>query len=145
MPTNYTIAGSTEGVTEVRAGTYALMDARYGQFLSPLRPAARVLTTVTSRPEPGAAITDTGQKAIGIDLGLPAVSDIPGVSAVSLSAEHCRLQLDGEAAAAVTLGTRLWLTPWDLGTCVNLYDALYAVRHDRLEIIWPVAARGRYG
>ncbi len=143
--TNYTIAGSTEGVTEVRAGTYALMDARYGQFLSPLRPAARVLTTVTSRPEPGAAITDTGQKAIGIDLGLPAVSDIPGVSAVSLSAEHCRLQLDGEAAAAVTLGTRIWLTPWDLGTCVNLYDALYAVRHDRLESIWPVAARGRYG
>lgn len=142
--TNYEIAGTTEGVTEVQAGTYALMDARYGQYLSTLQPAANVLTTVTSRPEPGVAITDAGQKAIGIDLGLPAVGRIPGVHAVALSAEHCRLQLDAEAEAQVSLGDKIWLTPWDIGTCVNLYDSLYAARQDVLEFVWPIAARGRY-
>jgi D-serine deaminase-like pyridoxal phosphate-dependent protein len=142
--TTYEVMGASDGITEVRAGTYALMDARHGQTISTLRPAARVLTTVTSRPEPGTAITDTGQKAIGIDLGLPLVAEVPGISAAALSAEHCRLRLEGDAATAVELGQKLWLTPWDIGTCVNLYDALYAARRDVLERVWPVAARGQY-
>jgi D-serine deaminase-like pyridoxal phosphate-dependent protein len=142
--TTYDMAATLEGVTEVRAGTYALMDARYGQYLSTLRPAARVLTTVTSRPEPGTAITDAGQKAVSIDLGLPTVADVPGAAAAGLSAEHCRLHLDGEAESKVELGQKIWLIPWDISTCVNLYDSLYAVRHGVLERVWPVAARGHY-
>lgn len=142
--TTYDLAATLEGITEVRAGTYALMDARYGQYLSTLRPAARVLTTVTSRPEPGTAITDAGQKAVSIDLGLPTVVDVPGASAAGLSAEHCRLHLDGDAEHKVALGQKIWLIPWDIGTCVNLYDSLYAVRHGVVERVWPVAARGHY-
>lgn len=142
--TTYEVTGASEGITEVRAGTYALMDARHGQTLSTLRPAARVLTTVTSCPEPGTAITDTGQKAIGIDLGLPLIAGMPGISAVGLSAEHCRLRLEGDAEAGVKLGQKLWLIPWDIGTCVNLYDALCVARHGVLERVWPVAARGQY-
>jgi D-serine deaminase-like pyridoxal phosphate-dependent protein len=142
--TTYEVTGAIAGITEVRAGTYALMDAQHGQYISTLRPAARVLTTVTSRPEPGTAITDTGQKAIGIDQGLPLVAGMPGISAVGLSAEHCRLRLEGDAESGVNLGQKLWLIPWDIGTCVNLYDSLYAARHDVLERVWPVAARGQY-
>ena len=66
---NYEIAGAMAGVTDVLAGTYTLMDARYAQSRPQFTPAARVLATVTSRPEPGTAIVDTGQKAIGIDAG----------------------------------------------------------------------------
>jgi D-serine deaminase-like pyridoxal phosphate-dependent protein len=140
----YEMAATLAGVTEVRAGTYALMDARHGQYLSTLRPAARVLTTVTSCPEHGTAITDAGQKAVSIDLGLPTVADIPGASAAGLSAEHCRLHLEGDAENKIDLGHKLWLIPWDIGTCVNLYDSLYAVRHGVVERVWPVAARGHY-
>jgi D-serine deaminase-like pyridoxal phosphate-dependent protein len=142
--TTYEVATTLAGITEVRAGTYALMDAHYGQYLSALQPAARVLTTITSRPEPGTAITDAGQKAVGIDLGLPTVADVPGASAAGLSAEHCRLHLDGTAESQLDLGQKIWLIPWDIGTCVNLYDALYAARHGVLECVWPVAARGHY-
>jgi D-serine deaminase-like pyridoxal phosphate-dependent protein len=120
------------------------MDARHMPFLPHLRTAARVLSTVTSRPEPGTAITDTGQKAIGSDRGLPVVADIPGAAVMGLSAEHCRLRLDGNADGRVVLGEKLWLTPWDIGTCTNLYDFIHAVRHDSLEAVWPVAARGYY-
>ncbi len=139
----YEQAAAVEGVTDIRAGVYALMDAGHTPG-SALRPAARVLTTVTSCPESGTAITDAGQKAVGTDRGLPAVSDIPGVVATGLSAEHCCLSLEGHAETQMSQGEKLWLTPWDIGTCVNLYDHLYAARQGQVEAVWPVAARGQY-
>jgi D-serine deaminase-like pyridoxal phosphate-dependent protein len=141
---NYDIAGTMAGVTEVVAGSYALLDYRYAQASTPFKTAARVMATVTSRPEAGTAIVDAGQKAIGSDAGLPVAERIPEASVVSLSAEHGRLRLPEDADARVTLGDKIWLTPWDMGTCVNLYDYIHAVRDGKLEVVWDVAARGRY-
>jgi D-serine deaminase-like pyridoxal phosphate-dependent protein len=120
------------------------MDARHVTRLPSLQPAARVLTTVTSRPEPDTAITDCGQKAIGIDLGLPQVAGLSGAVAAGLSAEHARLRLDSDTARKLIVGEKIWLTPWDIGTCVNLYDFMHAVRSGTLEAVWAVAARGQY-
>ena len=141
---NYEIAGAMAGVTEVLAGTYALMDFRYAQSRPQFKPAARVMATVTSRPEPGTAIVDTGQKAIGIDTGLPVAEEIDGATVVSVSAEHGRLRLQDDTNSNVALAEKIWLTPWDIGTCINLYDYLHAVRDGMLEVVWDVAARGRY-
>lgn len=141
---NYEVAGAMAGVTEVPAGTYVLLDARYSPHRPQFTPAARVLTTVTSRPEPGTAITDAGQKAVSSDLGLPIVADLAQATVASLSAEHCRLRLDGATDAHLRLGDRLWLIPQDIGTCANLYDYIHAVRDGRLEAVWRVAARGQY-
>ena len=141
---NYEIAGGMAGVTEVPAGAYALLDTRYGSHRPQFTPAARVMTTVTSRPEPGTAIADACQKAVSIDLGLPVASNLPEAAVTSLSAEHCRLRLEGAADSTLRLGDKLWLTPYDMGTCVNLYDYLHAVRDGCLEAVWRVAARGQY-
>lgn len=140
----YADLAGLDGVTEVCTGTYALMDARHHQVLPDLHSAARVLTTVTSRPQPDTAITDSGQKAVGIDLSLPTLDDFPQAEVVGLSAEHCRLRLDEQTASALNPGDKIWLTPWDMGTCVNLYDNLYVARQGKLDFVWPVAARGRY-
>jgi len=141
---NYDIAGAMAGVTEVPAGAYALLDARYGPHCPQFTPAARVLTTVTSRPEPATAITDAGQKAVSVDLGLPVAADLDGATVTGLSAEHCRLRLEGATTSQLHLGDTLWLTPQDIGTCVNLYDYIHAVREGCLEAVWRVAARGQY-
>ncbi len=141
---NYEIAGAMPGVTEVLAGTYALMDYRYVQSRPQLKPAARVLATVSSRPEPGTIIVDAGQKAVGIDTGLPVAEELAGATVVALSAEHGRLRLPNDADHKVALGDKVWLTPWDIGTCVNLYDYIHAIRDGKLEVVWDVAARGRY-
>lgn len=141
---SYDSVGSMSGVTEVAAGTYALMDARYCRALPQLSPAAKIVTTVTSRPEPTTAITDAGQKAVSVDRGLPEVADFPDATASSLSAEHCRLQLTSAGDQALRPGSKVWLIPADLGTCVNLYDYIHAVRQGRLEAVWSVAARGQY-
>ena len=140
----YENVAAVDSVTEVRLGNYVLMDASHASLETSLQCAAHILTTVTSRPEPGTAITDAGQKAVGIDLGLPVVADRPGLSAVGLSAEHCRLELSQNGHDGVDLGDRIWLTPWDIGTCIHLYDTVYGARGGCLEVVWPVAARGQY-
>ena len=63
---------------------------------------------------------------------------------MALSAEHGRLRLQDDAESKVALADKIWLTPWDIGTCVNLYDYIHAVRDGKLEVVWDVAARGRY-
>ena len=149
---NYEIVADMAGVTEIPAGSYALMDGRYLKHRPQLRPAARLMATVTSRPEPGIAITDGGVKATGIDGGLPVLDNISDANATVLSlatalfagAEHGRLDLEGEADVKVDLGDKVWVIPADVGTCVNLHDYIYAIRNDRLEAVWDIAARGRY-
>ena len=141
---NYEIAGAMDGVTEVQVGSYALMDANYCQYRSQFKPAAKVVATVISRPTKDKAIANVGQKVISRDLGLPVVENIPGVTVYSLSAEHARMRLAGEAQQQVDLLTTLWFIPWDLETCVNLHNYINVARDGKLEAIWDVAARGRY-
>ncbi len=141
---NYEVVGDMSGITQVPAGSYALLDQRYRSFLPQLQPAARVLATVTSRPEPTVVITDTGQKAIGADGGEPVVEGLPGATIAGLSAEHGNLTLGSPSSSEPDLGDKLWFVPWDIGTCANLYDYIHVVRNDRLEAVWQVSARGLY-
>ena len=140
---NYQPVGSIDGITEVPAGTYALLDARHAPHLPHLKTAGRVMTTVTSRPEPGYMITDGGQKAIGADTGFPSVDNLPSPTVKGLSAEHGSIYFDA-AGADPQLGDKIWCTPWDAATCANLHDYMFAVRNDALEAVWEVSARGRY-
>ena len=141
---NYEMVGAMAGVTEVPAGSYPLMDYPYCQYRSGFTPAARVMSTVTSVPDRTTAITDSGQKAMGIDLGLPVVEDVPGVKLARMSAEHGILDLTDEGQKSVDLGDKIWLTPWDIANCVNVYDYIQASRNGKLEAVWSVAARGHY-
>ena len=141
---NYEVVGDMSGITQVPAGSYALLDQRYRSSRPQLQPAARVLATVTSRPEPTVVITDTGQKAIGADGGEPVVENLPGATIAGLSAEHGSLTLDVPNSSEPDLGDKLWLIPWDIGTCANLYDYIHVVRKDKLEAVWQISARGLY-
>ena len=140
---NYEVVGAMSGVTEVPAGAYALLDQRYASHRPQLKPAARVMSTVTSRPESGTVIIDAGQKAVGTDTGLPAVDSIAGTSVARMSAEHGILG-QSEAVDQLAVGDKVWLVPWDTANCLNVYDQVNAVRNGKLEAVWDVAARGRY-
>ncbi len=140
---NYEIAGSLAGVTEVSPGSYALMDYKYRECRPQFIPAAKVMATVMSHPEPQLALLDCGQKAVGSDLGFPIVEDFPNASITSTSAEHGYLVFsDGQSE--VDLGDKVLLTPFDLGNCINLYDYMNVVRSGKLNSVWEVSARGRY-
>ncbi len=140
----YDVAAGVDGVTEVLAGAYALMDHRHRGLLPHLEPAARVMAAVSSLPEAGVAILDTGRKAMGEDFGFPVVAGNSGLRVASMSAEHGKLEWDDDADVGLALGDRVWLTPLDVGGCVNVYDYIQAIRGGRLEAVLDVAARGRY-
>ena len=141
---DYEVAGATSGVTEVPAGSYALMDQKYSAHRTQFGPAASVMATVISRQDAGTAIVDCGQKSITTDTGLAAVKGLPGATLSRMSAEHGFVEFDDSAPEALDLGDKVWLTPWDVGNAVNLYDYIHAVRDGKLEAVWDVAARGRY-
>jgi 3-hydroxy-D-aspartate aldolase len=136
--------GGTDGVTEVVAGFYALMDQTHGDKFPSLRHAAKLLATVITRPEPGVAWVDAGQKAASIDTGLPAVDGVTGATLVRMSAEHGGLALDGDAEGMLDVGDKVWLVPSDVGNSANVFDYFQVARGGRLEASWDVAARGQY-
>ena len=141
---NYEIVGAMEGVTEVQTGSYVLMDHFYCRYRPQFKPALRVLGTVVSHPERDVAIVDVGRKAICADEGLPVMEGVPDATVSRLSAEHGILTLDGDAQDRLDLGARVWMTPYDAETCINLYDYVNVARDGRLEAIWEVSSRGRY-
>ena len=105
--------------------------------------AVTVSARVASAPEPGLAIHDCGQKAIGRDFGNPRVMGWPHLKAVGGSAEHGIVQ--GEDGAWLPrIGDWLSLIPADLTTVFALHDFAHGVRAGRLEAIWPVSARGAF-
>lgn len=140
----YQIAGNSDGVTEVRAGAYPLMD--YGSCL--VRPefaqAAKVLAQVISHPVDNRAVLDAGHKSTGPDLGVPVLEGFPGAKATRFSAEHGSLELTGDAINQLKPGDKAWLLPFNLGLCVNQYDYIRAVRGGKLEGFWPLSGRGQF-
>lgn len=133
-----------DGVTEIHMGAYALMDLKHSNKNPHLENAARIISTISSVPEEKVVIGDAGQKAVGTDTGLPRFDDLPGAYTNGLSAEHATIQLDKAGDLQVQLGQKYWITPYDIGTCANLHDYIFAVRNRRLEAVWDVSARGMY-
>ena len=141
---DYDEVAAREDITEVIAGSYALMEGALTSARPELTPAAKVLTTVMSHQDSGLVWLDAGQKATGIDTGMPEVVGVPGASVPRMSAEHGGMVLEDGETWDIDLGTKVWLVPHNIANTANVYDLIHAVRDGRLEAVWQVAARGRY-
>jgi D-threonine aldolase len=134
------ISGRVAGVTEIQAGSYALMDADYGRLDLPFEQALFVLGTVVSRPAPDRCVADCGHKAATKDHGNPAVAGMAGAVVVSLNDEHAVIELP--AGSTIAVGDRVRLRPSHVDPTMNLHDVVYAVDGERVVDTWPIAARG---
>ena len=136
------ITGRFPGITEVEAGSYVFMDARYGSIegLEKFGHALTLLTTIISVPRPGVAICDAGLKTLTVEFGMPAIKGITGVEYVNPSEEHGRLKVKD---AGLRIGDKIELIPSHCCTISNLHDNIYCNRKGELEAVWKVAARGR--
>ncbi len=136
----YDITGRMDGITEIQAGSYVLMDTAYAKLDIPFELAFSVLGTVLSRPRPDLCVGDNGHKACSMDHGNPAVRGIEGASVLFLSDEHATITLpeDSELAA----GDRIELWPSHIDPTINLHDVLFALDGDGVVEVWPIAARG---
>lgn len=136
------------GITEIRPGTYVFSDrTQVALGWSGIEECAlTVLVTVVSRPTATRAIVDGGSKTFSSDRaarseGFGAVLGQPDYQLGWLTEEHGMLSVPADAD--LPIGSRLRIVPNHVCAAVNLHDRLHIVRGDRVEEIWPVAARGR--
>ena len=135
--------------TELQCGSYVFMDADYnrnldagGQAQPQFDQSLFIWTTVMSRPTPDRAVVDAGLKALSIDSCLPVVTDYPEVNYARASDEHGKLEIRNPSQEGFDVGDKIRLTPGHCDPTVNLYDWYVGVRGQRVECLWPVAARG---
>jgi D-serine deaminase-like pyridoxal phosphate-dependent protein len=140
---SFDIGGAMDGITEIQAGSYALMDTDYSRLDLSFEPALFVLGTVISRPAPERCVADCGHKACTKDHGHPSVKDLPGASVLALNDEHAIIALPPGCALAV--GDRIQLLPSHVDPTMNLHDVVYALDGDNVVGAWPIAARGYSG
>jgi D-serine deaminase-like pyridoxal phosphate-dependent protein len=134
----YNITGVNPRVTELQAGSYVVMDAFHAQLVPGFPVALTVLGTVVSR-QGNRVVLDSGRKAIGSELGLPSLKDIPGTTE-GIAEEH--LLVEVESGSPVKVGDRLEVVSGYGPTTVNLHDVYYVVERDVVTDVWPIRARG---
>ena len=139
------------GVTEHRPGTYVFHDRQTvlqgGWSFDDC--AGTVRTTVVSRPTAERGILDAGSKAItpetmGLDGLLGHIVEYPEARLYRLSEEHGYADFSAyPESERPQVGEVLAVVPNHICTTVNMFDWLVGARNGRVEVVWPVAARGR--
>ena len=132
----FDITGNVEGVDEVQAGSYALMDQSYAQVRPEFVVARWVLATVLSA-QAGCAVVDVGTKGMGCEFGLPAVEGFPGAKARYNAEEHT--PFDGLAAK---VGDQVRGVPSHGCTTQNLHRRMWMTRAGKVVEVWPIEGSG---
>ena len=127
-------------VTELQAGSYALMDTAYTAAGLPFRQALTVLATVISVTDhvgtlPGWAVADVGLKGLGMDHGNPTV---PGGQVWFVSDEHVTFA----PAEPLRVGDKVRVVPAHVDPTVTMHERLHVVREDEVLDTWAVDLRG---
>ncbi|HWC35103.1 MAG TPA: alanine racemase [Mycobacteriales bacterium] len=129
---------TNQGVTELQAGSYALMDTEYRKLADvPFEQALTVLATVISVGD-GWAVADAGLKAFGMDHGNPA---LPGTAIWYCSDEHVVFSAE-DGTALPKVGDRVRLEPAHIDPTCALHERMYVVDGDSVIDEWPVDMRG---
>jgi 3-hydroxy-D-aspartate aldolase len=141
---------SNSGVyNELQCGSYAFMDADYGRILDEngrridqgeWENALFILTSVMSHAKPDKAIVDAGLKAQSVDSGLPMIFGRTDVKYVKCSDEHGVVE---DLGGVLKVNDKLKLVPGHCDPTCNVHDWYVGVRAGRVEVVWPVSARGK--
>ena len=124
-------------VTELQAGSFALMDTDYGKLDSPFRQALFVWATVISVNQRGWAVLDAGLKALAMDHGNPTVE---GGKLWFVSDEHTTYSpLDGTALPKV--GDRVRVIPAHIDPTIAKHERMHLVDGDDVLEAWDVDLR----
>ena len=105
-------------------------------------PSLTILTTVLTARYEGRATTDAGAKACSINRPWSIVLGETGMEYRSGSDEFGTIIYD-DPSRTYRAGDMAELIVSHCDPVVNLYDQMYAIRDDRVEAVWPIAARGK--
>ena len=141
---------SNSGVfNELQCGSYAFMDADYGRILDrdgkridqgEWENALFILTSVMSHAKPHLAVVDAGLKAQSVDSGLPVIHGRTDVKYIKCSDEHGVVE---DPDGVLAINDKLRLIPGHCDPTCNVHDWYVGVRGGKVEVVWPVSARGK--
>ena len=144
----YNIYQDVPGFTDVQAGSYVFMDMQYraiggadGPVFRDFEVSLTVMATVLNNRFPGHLTTDAGAKALTLDVPHAGVVGEPGMDYDAGSDEFGVITF-ATASRGYAIGDRLELIPPHCDPAVNLYDRIHGLRNDRVEVVWPITARG---
>jgi D-serine deaminase-like pyridoxal phosphate-dependent protein len=139
--------GKLPMITEHRAGTYIYNDVMVVASGTATWDdcAMRVRATVVSRPTDTRAVIDAGTKVLTSDqytvTGYGHVVEYPEAAITNLSEEHGIVNLSA-CRQRPEVGEVVHVIPNHCCVVSNMVDEVYGVRGERVESVWPVAARG---
>lgn len=158
----YMLAGRTEWITDIQAGSYIFMDTRYATIEGvDFEQSLTVLSTITSHPQPDLWVCDAGLKTVSREFGPAGILPSYGLKVSGISEEHVKLvpadpeesarsphiaALDATYAVGtgkLRVGDKVHLVPSHCCTTVNLHDVIYGVRGGRVSSVWTIVGRGR--
>jgi D-serine deaminase-like pyridoxal phosphate-dependent protein len=145
----YNIDSAIRGVTELQVGSYVFMDVDYRRIggktnasvYTDFQPSLTVLTTVVNATHPDRVSVDAGTKALDTTVPhKPEAKNWLGLTYNRGGDEFGILTPDPDSILPC-IGDRIEFIVPHCDPTTNLYDRIYAVRGDRVEAIWPIAAR----
>jgi D-serine deaminase-like pyridoxal phosphate-dependent protein len=145
----YNIMTKVPGVTDLQVGSYIFMDCQYleiggessDEVYNDFAPSLTVMTTVLNTYFPGRLTTDAGAKALTLNKPGPIVIGEAGFTYNAGSDEFGAIRYE-TANKKYNVGDKLELIVPHCDPAVNEYDQIYGTRKDRVEVVWPIAARG---
>ncbi|MCP4181702.1 MAG: DSD1 family PLP-dependent enzyme [Hyphomicrobiales bacterium] len=143
---SYYFEGNSGVFNEMQCGSYAFMDADYQRILdkddlpiSEFGNALFILTSVMSHSKTDKAICDAGLKAQSVDSGLPVIFGRDDVEYIKCSDEHGVI---ADPQGKLKVNDKLKLIPGHCDPTCNVHDWYVGVRNGKVELIWPITARG---
>jgi 3-hydroxy-D-aspartate aldolase len=146
---SYYFEGNSGVYNELQCGSYAFMDADYGRILDAegkridqgeWENALFILTSVMSHAKADKAIVDAGLKAQSVDSGLPVIFGRTDVKYIKCSDEH---GVVSDPEGVLKINDKLRLVPGHCDPTCNVHDWYVGVRGGRVEVVWPISARGK--
>jgi D-serine deaminase-like pyridoxal phosphate-dependent protein len=146
----YNIQHEVPGFTDVQVGSYVFMDMQYlaignaagAPVYDDFARSLTVVATVLNNRFPGRLTTDAGAKALTLNTPRAGVVGEPDMEYNAGSDEFGVITVKA-ARKAYAIGDKLDLIVPHCDPVVNLYDQMYGIRKDRVEVVWPVTARGK--
>ncbi len=147
------VDGIENGITEIRPGTYAFLDADQAQLIGTYAFCAQtVLATVISRPTPERVVLDAGTKSLtyyvqerGVTraIGHGRLKVDPRIYLDKMSDEHSSFDIPEDSSLRFEIGDKLEIIPNHACPTTNLHEVIYGVRQGQVEVVWPVLCRGK--
>lgn len=147
----FKIAGTVEGITEIRPGNAVFYDmVQVGLGVAKRDQCALTVLTSVVSVKPDRLVIDAGSKTLALDQGAHGNASISGHGYVKehpefviarLSEEHGVIPLEGEVDIA--LNDRLTVIPNHACVVANLFDSYLVQRDGKIIDEWKVDARGK--